>query len=42
MQRQKSKEICNKILEDVSLFSAMGIYSDDRTLVAIKELNKYS
>jgi sigma-B regulation protein RsbU (phosphoserine phosphatase) len=32
------KEICNKILEDVSLFSAMGIYSDDRTLVAIKRI----
>lgn len=30
------KEICNKIIEEVNIFSAKGVYSDDRTLVAIK------
>lgn len=32
------KEICNLICQDVSKFSANGIYSDDRTLVTIKRI----
>ncbi len=30
------KTICNHIIQQVSVFSAKGVYSDDRTLVAIK------
>lgn len=30
------KEICNSIIQEVSVFSAKGVYSDDRTIVAIK------
>jgi sigma-B regulation protein RsbU (phosphoserine phosphatase) len=30
------KDICNLILQEVNVFSAKGVYSDDRTLVAIK------
>ncbi len=33
------KEICELISEDVSVFSAHGVYCDDRTLVAIKRIN---
>lgn len=33
------KEICELVLEDVSRFSANGVYSDDRTIVAIKRIN---
>ena len=32
-----SKEICEKILQDVLLFSANGQYSDDKTIVVIKK-----
>ncbi|HMS64243.1 MAG TPA: PP2C family protein-serine/threonine phosphatase [Ignavibacteria bacterium] len=32
------KEICNLICQNVSVFSAKGIYSDDRTLVTIKRI----
>ncbi|MEO8666027.1 MAG: PP2C family protein-serine/threonine phosphatase [Ignavibacteria bacterium] len=32
------KEICELILEDVAVFSSHGVYSDDRTLVAIKRI----
>jgi len=32
------KEICELILEDVAFFSANGVYSDDRTMVAIKRI----
>ncbi|MBS1518215.1 MAG: serine/threonine-protein phosphatase [Bacteroidetes bacterium] len=32
------KEICTKVIEDVNKFSSKGIYSDDRTLVAIKRI----
>lgn len=32
-----SKEICEKILQDVLLFSANGQYSDDKTIVIIKK-----
>lgn len=32
------REICELIIEDVNLFSAHGVYSDDRTLVAIKRV----
>ena len=30
------KDVCNIILQEVNVFSAKGVYSDDRTLVAIK------
>ena len=30
------KEICNNIIQEVNVFSAKGVYSDDRTLVVIK------
>jgi sigma-B regulation protein RsbU (phosphoserine phosphatase) len=30
------KEICNSIIQEVNVFSAKGVYSDDRTLVVIK------
>lgn len=30
------KEICEKIIEDVQIFSAMGKYADDKTIVIIK------
>ena len=33
---RNTKEICEKIIQDVAEFSANGVYSDDRTLVAIK------
>lgn len=32
------KEICELITQDVALFSANGVYSDDRTLVVIKRI----
>lgn len=32
------KEICELIIQDVDIFSANGVYSDDRTLVAIKRI----
>jgi sigma-B regulation protein RsbU (phosphoserine phosphatase) len=32
------KEICELIVQDVAVFSSNGIYSDDRTLVAIKRI----
>jgi phosphoserine phosphatase RsbU/P len=32
------KEICELIIEDVEVFSANGVYSDDRTMVAIKRI----
>ena len=32
------KEICELIIQDVAEFSANGVYSDDRTLVAIKRI----
>jgi len=32
------KEICELVLEEVNKFSAHGVYSDDRTLVAIKRI----
>jgi len=35
---KSSKEICQLIVGDVSHFSANGVYSDDRTLVAIKRI----
>ena len=30
------REICNSIIQEVNVFSAKGVYSDDRTLVVIK------
>ncbi|MBL8006123.1 MAG: serine/threonine-protein phosphatase [Ignavibacteria bacterium] len=39
LNKEKSaREICNRISQDVAVFSANGIYSDDRTLVAIKRI----
>ena len=35
---KSTKEICNLINQSVSRFSSKGIYSDDRTLVAIKRI----
>jgi len=37
-QHRNTKEICELILEDVSVFSANGVYCDDKTLVAIKRI----
>jgi sigma-B regulation protein RsbU (phosphoserine phosphatase) len=34
-----AKEICEKIIEDVQMFSADGKYSDDKTVVVIKRIN---
>lgn len=37
-RHRNPKEICELILEDVSIFSANGVYCDDKTLVAIKRI----
>ncbi|HQY20530.1 MAG TPA: PP2C family protein-serine/threonine phosphatase [Ignavibacteria bacterium] len=33
-----TREICGKIMQDVNTFSSKGIYSDDKTIVAIKRI----
>ncbi len=37
-KNNNAKEICEYIIQDVAEFSANGVYSDDRTLVAIKRI----
>lgn len=36
LKNKDPKDICNLIIQEVNVFSAKGVYSDDRTLVAIK------
>ena len=37
-KNRNSKELCEKLIQDVQIFSARGKYSDDKTLVVIKRV----